>query len=44
VIPLYQKELKAVETLKEHKFEEVRNWAARMSEYLKGEMENKTGM
>lgn len=44
VIPLYQKELKAVEELKEHKFEEVRNWAARMSEYLKGEMEKKTGM
>ncbi len=44
VIPLYQKELKAVETLKEHKFEEVRNWAALMSEYLKGKMENKTGM
>lgn len=44
VIPLYQKELKAVEKLKEHKFEEVRSWAARMSEYLKGEMENKTGM
>ena len=39
VIPLYQKELKAVETLKEHKFEEVRNWSARMTEYLKGEME-----
>lgn len=39
VIPLYQKELKAVETLKEHKFEEVRMWSARMAEYLKGEME-----
>lgn len=39
VIPLYQKELKAVETLKEHQFEEVRNWSARMAEYLKGEME-----
>ena len=40
VIPLYQKELKAVDTLKEHKFEEVRVWSARMAEYLKGEMEN----
>ena len=39
VIPLYQKELKAVETLKEHKFEEVRVWSARMAEYLKAEME-----
>ena len=39
VIPLYQKELKAVETLKEHRFEEVRVWSARMAEYLKGEME-----
>ena len=39
VIPLYQKELKAVETLKEHKYEEVRVWSARMAEYLKGEME-----
>lgn len=39
VIPLYQKEVKAVETLKEHKYEEVRVWSARMSEYLKGEME-----
>ena len=39
VTPLYQKELKAVETLKEHKFEEVRMWSARMAEYLKGEME-----
>lgn len=39
VIPLYQKELKAVETLKDHEFEEVRVWSARMAEYLKGEME-----
>lgn len=39
VIPLYQKELRAVETLKEHKYEEVRVWSARMAEYLKGEME-----
>lgn len=39
VIPLYQKELKAVETLKEHRFEEVRAWSARMAAYLKGEME-----
>lgn len=42
LIPLYQKELKAVETLKEHKFEEVRNWSARMLEYLKGEMDIET--
>ena len=39
VIPLYQKELKAVETLTEHPYEEVRIWSARMIEYLKGEME-----
>ncbi len=39
VIPLYQKELRAVETLKEHKYEEVRAWSVRMAEYLKGEME-----
>ena len=39
VIPLYQKELKAVETLKDHPYEEVRNWSVRMAEYLKGEME-----
>lgn len=39
VIPLCQKELKAVETLKKHRFEEVRSWSACMAAYMKGEME-----
>ena len=42
VIPLYQKELMAVETLKEHKYKEVRNWSKQMAEYLKGEMESES--
>ena len=38
VIPLYNKEIKALETLKEHQFKEVRDWSAELIAYLENEI------
>lgn len=38
VMPLYNKEIKALETLKEHQFKEVRDWSTELIAYLENEI------
>lgn len=42
VIPLYKKEIKALETLKEHRFKEVRDWSTELIAYLENEIKKES--